>query len=228
MFEEKREVDLSVVVMSRIEKEGIQMKSRFYFSAIHLAKKVGISLLVVLCIYLFSLVLFKVGIYNPFGFLKFGPIGVHAFLLAFPFIFLFLALLVFILLRLVMNKYSFLYKKSFSYATLNTLLFVFAVGFLLNTTGLNSYFKNNGKLPIIYSGQFVTEYGVMGRILSVNEEEKKMVVITRNGEKIEVLWDVKTSFPIRSLFRVNDNVQVIGHLKEPLSFEAEGIIPYTP
>lgn len=228
MFKEKSGVDLSKIVMARIEKEEIQMKSKLYFSVIRLAKKIGMFVLGILCIYLFSLVLFKISIYNPFGFLKFGSIGIHAFTLAFPFIFLVLALLAFLPLRVAVNQYSFMYKRSFTYATLNILLFVLAFGFFLDKTGLNTYFKNNGELPVIYSGHFVTEYGVMGKIIGINEKDKKMAVVTRNGEKVEVFWNEKTSFPIQSSFQINDNIQAIGYLKEPLLFEAQGIIPYTP
>ncbi len=223
MFKPDKNRNMLRSVMNQIKHDGIVLRPKSYFVVRKLILYFSLIFLLVACVYLASLVIFKIALYNPFGFLMFGLMGIHAFLLASPLVIMIFAILAFITTMVLLKNVKFVYRINLLSLVLGLSVFVSFSGSTLNSTGLNSYLRSTKKLPLLYHGQFVTEYGVTGKIIGVDETGKKMTIMTKNGDKITVEWNEKTKFPNGNSFKINDNIQAIGYLKG-LLFQAKGII----
>lgn len=223
MFKPDKNRDISRSVMSQINQERIEMHSKSYFIIRKLLLYFGLILFLGTCIYLTSLVIFKINLYNPSGFLMFGSMGFRAFFLALPLIIMIFSVLSFIVTIVMLNNFGFVYKRGLFTNVLGLFVFIYVSGLTLDNTGLNSYLRSTKKLPLLYHGQFVTEYGVMGKVIKVNNVDKRILIMTKNGDKITVEWNEKTKYPKRSSFNVNDYIQAIGYLNRAI-FQATGIV----
>lgn len=103
--------DLTKKIMKEIRQKKVKMRPRIYFIAGSLLLSIGLAGTTILAIFFINLVLFRLRIHQPFGFLILGRPGLRPFLLTFPWLSLLVALGGIIGGRALLKKYDISYKK---------------------------------------------------------------------------------------------------------------------
>lgn len=139
--------------MKQIKKRKLKMRPKIYFVAGSLLLGIGLAGTTMLAIFFVNLVLFKLRIHRPFGFLILGRSGLRPFLLTFPWLSLLAALGGIIGGRALLKKYDISYKKSFWGLMIGLIALVLVLAFLLSRTGINEKMKRVPRLKRFYQSQ---------------------------------------------------------------------------
>lgn len=224
-------IDISQQVMDRICLENIKMRPRMHFIFKAAFLKLSIALFLILSVFLCSLVLFKLRLYNPFGFLTFGFLGLGTSLKLIPWDIITLALAVISIGIRLLIYLDFSYQKNFSSLAVGLLLFTIFTGATIDQTGLNEQLKKANQLPWLYRGRYFSNSWVIGEITKSDYQKHQLVVtvpvLTKPGENLEILvtWDNRTFFPTGKSFPTGVYVQVVGEDFGSF-FKAQGVAVY--
>lgn len=119
-------------IMTQIKAERIAMRPRVYFT-LQLAAVAFVSLLVLMVtIFLFNFILFSIRINSHEAFLSFGPRGIVAFLIFFPWPFLIFDVLLIAALEWLLRTFKFGYRMPMLYLLAAILSITFLSGFALD------------------------------------------------------------------------------------------------
>lgn len=125
-------------IMGQIKSEHISMRPRLFFT-LQLAAVVLVSILVLLIsVFIFNFILFSIRINSHDAFLSFGPRGIMAFLMFFPWGFLIFDAALICILEWLLRRFKFGYRLPILYVLGALLVITFATGFAVDRgTGFN-------------------------------------------------------------------------------------------
>lgn len=223
MVKTTQKMDMSELIMNRIKDENIQMKPRYYFMLSSWLLKGGFALAFLASIFFINLVIFKFRIYDPFGFLELGKLGLIGFFESVPWVFILVFTLTIALAIRLIKNFDISYKRSYPALSFAMVILLFVSGATLDTTGINHKLKQSGKIDLFYHGQYATSNLRMGEVESVNNTNKTMVLsIPFSQRKVHLSWTNNTVFAKRNDIKVGDYIQAVGNKKDK-TFVATGI-----
>jgi len=218
--ENEREKDLSKEIMQQIDDENIQMKPRVYFVLGSLFLSIGLIGLIGLTIFFVNLVIFRLRIHAPFGFLSFGSLGMSAFLKTFPWIFF---ILTFFSLGggvYLFRKYDFSHKQDLLRIALISFIVILSLGLFADFVGVNERVGRIKPMQKIYQEKYVNDNWLVGQVSKINNND--YMIVTPFREEIKVNLTEQTIFRLGKSIGVGDSVKVIGEWKDKV-FYAKGI-----
>lgn len=217
--------DFADSIMNQIHRGSIKMKPKSYFVTIAILKKTALIVGFALAIFFASLVFFKFRIYDPFGFLIFGKLGIAAFTKSVPWDIVLLCSVSTAGILYSIKKFELLFTKSFSFVSALILVVVFVGGIVLDQTGMNEHVKKSRQIPYLYDGQYFSKTWIIGEITEINYQKKQLKVLIPFDEKnITIIWNASTDFPEGDTFSKEDHIQVVGSLQGN-TFQAKAIAP---
>ncbi len=152
MKKEKNKKSITTTVVSKIEKEGLKMKSKFYFatkSALIVALLISLFSLL---FYFSSLITFILKANDIFLFHDMGICAVKGIIYSFPWYLIFLIFTLIIIIEVIGKKFQFVYRKPLIFSLIAIILIVTASNFLIEKSSLHySFFKlaEQEKLPLV-------------------------------------------------------------------------------
>lgn len=211
-------------VMKEIHSKNIKMRPHWHFVAKSLLIKALFLTVLGIAIYFLNLSIFKFRIYDPFGFLVFGKLGLAGFIHAVPWRMSIVAIFSSIVGIKILRVFDISYKKNFAMLTLGLLLFVVSGSFAVDKTGINEQLKKSGKVPLLYQGNYIAQDWVMGEVEKVDAGKKQLILLIPFQKKeVTVVWKEDTFFPTGKDFSHGTFIQVVGVMEKD-SFKAKGIV----
>ena len=219
--------DLSAVIMEKIEKEGIKIRSKYLV----LAEKLGLGSSLVLSIIIsalfVNLILYWLKSSQNLDFLSFGSLGFLAFLESFPYLWLVAVVVFLIIASLILKKYDISYQKPYTWLVLTILFLAFMVGGVVAVSGINEKLAqqvSKGRFfplkPFYQKGYGLKKKnGIVGKIIKV---EKSSLLVDVAGQSVKVIFDQQTRFPHGQDFHLGDWIRVVGKYQGN-DFYAQGI-----
>jgi len=137
--------DITKDVMSRIKREHITMKPRWYFIVGSLAMVLGIIGLSVVSIFFVNIIVFSLRTHGPMGAIRYQQL-----LSSFPW---WAPMLVVIGLGFgiwMLKKYDFSYRKNFLLVILGFITAVIISGILIDYLGINKFLLRQGQMRRFY------------------------------------------------------------------------------
>ena len=131
--------------MSRIKRDHIAMKPRWYFVLGTTALIIGLVGLSIILIFLVNLTFFSLRTHGPMGDIRYQQI-----LASFPW---WIPLIVVVGLGLgifLLKKYDFSYKKNFSFVILGFIAVILFSGIVADALGINTFLSRQGQMRRIY------------------------------------------------------------------------------
>lgn len=221
------EADFANLIMDRIEKEKIKIRSKSLVLAVNCLKaglfitSLGTNALFV------SFIFYWLQSSPSLGFINLGRLGVLAFLQSLPYWWILTSLAVFVISGIVLKQYDLAYKKP--YKLLLVLIFVFTgfFGGLINTVGANKAIvekikrRQNRKQtylsPIWDSEVGVKEKnGVYGEVVEVKPGALQLCI---EEETVEVIFSKAVKASEKQEIKKSDWVMAVGTAKNG-NFEA--------
>lgn len=208
-------------IMDQIRTEEVVLKPKWIFVVGSALTFIGILTFTFLSISLFHLVMIRMRLYAPFGFLIFGQQGILPFVEAFPFKYL-LGALVSTLAGLYLIR-----KKDFSYQIHWSLLvsgfmcgiFVFVLG--VHRAGLTGTLLEH---PLTHDFYIVPAHPRSWYVGTIQKRHNQTLIIQtlEKSHTINVIWSEKTQLPNGADFELGEQVRVVGTWKT-YTFSASGI-----
>ena len=215
-------------VLNKIKEGEVAMRPRWHFVFKGGLALVGIGVLALWLIYLVSFIMFALATSGVIMIPAFGFQGLVGFLLALPWLLILVAAVFIVLLEILVNKYSFGYRKPLLYTLFGVVGFTVVGTFLVSQTGLHDVAMQRSvesRLPVV--GSMYKGYGIkpneqvhIGEIVLVSENG--FVIDERLHGELAVLVTESTRKPKEIAFRVGDRVIVFGNRLEN-EIEAFGI-----
>lgn len=138
--DEKPNIPLRDRIMSQIKSEHISMRPRVYFTLQIAAIALVAFLVLLLSVFIFNFILFSIRINSHDAFLGFGPRGIVAFLMFFPWPLLVLDAALIFVLEWLLRTFKFGYRLPIVYVLGAILAITFVTGFALDRgTFLNDH-----------------------------------------------------------------------------------------
>lgn len=219
-----RSKDLADRVMLQIKEQDIHMRPRGYFIFLNWITKLLVIIAVTTSIYFTGLIIFKFKLYQPFGYLWFGFLGLRAFIESIPWLIIMYGVLSAGLAYFLLRRFQFAYRQSIPAFIASFMIVLIGSGFLLDSSGINWQIRQANKVPQLYHGIFYSDILVMGEVSKV--EQNKLTIKTINDEIVTVYWTGKTKLPSGSKFQTGQTIQAVGVMKND-NFSAKGIIKVT-
>jgi hypothetical protein len=211
-------------VFKKINNGELNMKPRAYFVA-KVALLVFItSITFIVSALLVSYIIFSMHAGGNFFLLTFGPRGLYRFFLIFPWILLCSIIILIFILEWLLNKFSFGYNKPLVYLFLGTLVFLTAIGSLIDLTSFHGTLLKQTEekkfvLPGFYSGIRKSNKNMGIYRGTVSSISTSTFIITHDSYDSEpdygaLVVNVPQSFTSLELIKIGDDVYVAGDLNE--------------
>lgn len=215
-------------VLSRIKSKEVLMRPRWHFilkSALFVS---GIGILLLTLIYLMSFVLFVLRESGVLFVPVFGIRGMFTFVFSSPWILVLLATIFIVVLEILVQKYSFAYKKPLLYSVIGVVLVSLLGTGIMAKTLVHERLQQSadrGSLPLI--GEMYRAYDREGNqkvhVGTVEElTEQGLVIRDKHGETYEVFVNDRTRVWRDRKFTIGDEIIVLGE-KSETTIEARGI-----
>ena len=208
-------VHLETKVMKKIKDEKIAFRSKYIFLAQKLGLGGGLALSLLLATLFLNLAFFTMKVSGSLEFLSFGRIGILAFLESFPYHWILIGLLFFVVSSIIISRYDISYKKPFKKFLAVLLLIIFVAGTALAISGINEAIEEKviqGKIPVLrpfYGWRGETwKSGLVGEVIEMRTDG--LVLQTRDNRKVFVELTKDTFLPSGSDFKVGDRIRVVG------------------
>jgi len=208
-------IDLQAKVMKRIKDEKISFRSKYVFLAKKLGLGGGFILSLVLAILFFNLTFFTMKVSGNLEFLSFGRMGILAFLESFPYHWILIGLLFFLVSSTILSRYDISYKNPFKAILAVLFGIVFVVGILLAVSGINEVIEEKvvpDRTPILCflyrRMEVVCNNGLVGEVIQIRSDG---IVVETSGKKeifVEITED--TLLPTEQHFRAGNHICVVG------------------
>jgi len=208
-------IDLEAKVMKRIKDEKISFRSKYIFLAKKLGLGGGFILSLVLAILFFNLTFFTMKVSGNLEFLSFGRMGILAFLQSFPYHWILIGLLFFLVSSTILSRYDISYKNPFKAILAVLFGIVFVVGILLAVSGINEVIEEKvvpDRTPILcflYRRMGVAcNTGLVGDVIEIRSDG--LVVETGDKRKVFVELTEDTLLPEGSDPKIGECICVVG------------------
>ena len=141
----KKQQDITTSVMSRIQKEHIAMKPRWYFVMGSIAMIAGLVGLTIVSIFFVNITIFSLKTHGPMGAIRYQEL-----LASFPW-----WAPVFVLVGLgcgiwMLKKYDFSYRKNFLFVILAFIAAIIISGIFMDYFGINTFLSRQGQMRRFY------------------------------------------------------------------------------
>jgi len=153
----KKHIDLTSTVMSRIKRDHIAMKPRWYFVLGTSALVVGLVGLSIVLIFLVNLSVFSLRTHGPMGDIRYQQL-----LASFPWWIPAIMIVGLGLGIFLLKKYDFSYKKNFLLVILGFIAVILLSGIIADALGINTFLSRQGQMRRLYQqveGQYQVEKG---------------------------------------------------------------------
>lgn len=141
----KKQLNLSSQIMSRIHREHITMKPKWYFILGSVTLFIGIVATSILTVFFISLISFSLRTHGPMGDIRYQQL-----LSSFPWWAPIAAIVGIGCGIFLFKKYDFSYKKNFAFFIFVFIIAAIFTGWLIDYTNLDSYFMRQGLMKRIY------------------------------------------------------------------------------
>lgn len=207
-------------ILSAIESGKVSMKPRWYFIVKGILLVVGTLFAFLSLVYLISFIFFilkQTGLWFVPGF-GFGLM--REILFDFPWLLVFMAVLLIVLLQFLVKKYSFSYGRPLIYSVVLVVCLVMLLGFAVSITSIHANFflqAQNNNLPA--ASKFYKQYGFMpksGNLVTgeiIENVEDGYSIHTPQDETLLILVTPETKLPYGKDFQIGDKLVVIGKRK---------------
>ena len=223
--------NLSDQVMSLIKSDRILMRPKWKFILEAALGGVGTILVLLTLVYFVSFIVFILRQSGAWFVPIFGARGWWEFLFALPWLLITLALVCFIILEILVRRYSFAYRWPFSYSLLGVIILAAVGGIWLAHTSLHQNLWRNASTNHL-SAPAGGWYRQFGRPHPPNIERGVIAELFDNGlyiqaeaatDLIKVIIDSRTRWPQMIDFKIGDMVVVMGK-KEKAEIRALGVM----
>jgi hypothetical protein len=141
----KTQLNLSQTVMTRINREKITMKPKWYFLVGSIAMTIGLFGTIILSVFLVSLISFSLRSHGPMGQIRFQQM-----LANFPWWAPIVAVAGLVLGIWLLHKYDFSYKKNFAYIAIIFITVIILSGWLIDYLGIDLMWAGRGPMRRFY------------------------------------------------------------------------------
>ncbi len=211
-----KKIHLEAKIMKKIKNEKIGFRSKYIFLARKLGLGGGLTLSLILAILFLNLTFFTLKASGNLEFLSFGKIGISVFLESFPYHWLLIGLIFFIITSIILSRYDISYKKPFKKLLSLLFLLIFAVSVVLTISGINEIVEEKvvqGKIPLMrpFYGKMkgIWKNGLVGEIIEI--QSHRLLVETREKKKVFIeLTEDNLSLLVESNFKVGDRIRAVG------------------
>lgn len=210
-----KEIHLETKIMKKIKDEKINFRSKYVFLARKLGFGGGLALSLLLAILFLNLAFFTMKISGSLEFLSFGMMGILAFLESFPYHWILMGLIFFVVASTILSRYDISYKKPFKKLLAVLLLLIFVASTALAISGINEAMEEKvaqGKIPLLRSfygrGRGIWKSGLVGEVIEIRSGG--LVVETRHKQKVFIELTKNTFFPTGSDFKVGERIRAVG------------------
>jgi hypothetical protein len=135
---QKKQIDITSEVMSKIKKGQIRMKPKWYFVLGSISMVVGLSAISIVLMFVIRLFMFSIRQHGPMADIRLQQI-ISSFPLWAPIVAIFGIILGITMLK----KYDFSYKKNFYLIIIGIIVAMFLSGFLIDKFNLDSFMFGN-------------------------------------------------------------------------------------
>ena len=210
-----KEVHLETKIMKKIKDEKINFHSKYIFLAQKLGLGGGLTLSLLLAILFLNLAFFTMKVSGGLEFLSFGRMGILAFLESFPYHWILMGLVFFVVASMILSRYDISYKKPFKRLLAALLLLIFVASTALAISGINEAIEEKvaqGKIPLLRSfyGRRggIWKNGLVGEVIEIRSSG--LVVQTREKKKVFIELTKNTLLPRESDFKIGDRIRAVG------------------
>lgn len=220
--------DLSKKIMAKIKKKQLKIKSKklIFLEQISLAGSLVLSFIFI--ILLINSLFFWLKTNHQLAILTLGKPGWIAFLEAFPYLRIFLALFLFIFASLLLKKYDISYKKPYKWLLILIFLSLVITALLLIKLRFNERLGqqiHQGRFrrfqPLFHRAPALKKpHSLQGQI---QEKTDKYLVINFRNHFFKVFLDEETKILANEKLETNDWIIAVGEFKNGY-FKAKGLI----
>jgi len=210
-----KELHLQTKIMKKIKDEKIGFRSKYIFLAQKLGLGGGLALSLLLAILFLNLAFFALTISGSLEFLSFGRMGILAFLESFPYHWIVMGLIFFVVASIILSRYDISYKKPFKKLLAVLLLLIFIASTALAISGINEAMEEKvaqGRIPVLrpFYGRRggIWKNGLVGEVIEIRSGG--LVLETRHKQKVFIELTKNTFFPSGSDFKVGDRIRAVG------------------
>jgi len=154
----KKQVDITKKVMSRIAKEHITMKPRWYFVVGSFAMVAGVVGLSMLSLFLVNIIIFSLRMHGPMGDIRYQQL-----IASFPWWAPALVILGLGFGIWMLKKYDFSYKKNFLFVVFGFIAAIILSGIAADYLGLNTFLLRQRQTRGLYQFQNQNNVPVRGQ-----------------------------------------------------------------
>jgi hypothetical protein len=208
------------VLSDKIKSGQIHMRPRFYFVLKTILIVFGAVLACLLILFLVSFIAFSLHANGLWLLPGFGFRGLGLFFNYLPWILILMALALIVILEVLAERFSFVWRRPIIYSLLAIILVVFLGSFLINRTPLHPGLllrAREGNLPLggpIYRGFSTPEFrgfhvGVVSEI-----REDGFIIKRPDGQLLTIIVNADTQFPSGKDIKVGDTIAVMGERQD--------------
>lgn len=225
-----RQEDVEAVVMEKIEKGKITLRSRYIYIAQSIGIKSLILFTIMVAIFFLNLFLYTLKANDSLDFLSFGSSGFLSFLELFPYELILLSLLALGVLGYVWKKCDLFYKFSFQRIFVALIGSVIVVSLGLTCSGMNEQIHQ--KLEAGYFPQFRPLYGRVlqprrklqhGLIGKIQGVQNTYLLVELDNRDVRVILHEKTLYMDSREFTLEQWIMADGSWQSEQDFVAQRI-----
>jgi len=221
--------DISKTISEKIAKKEIQMKPKYYFVLGTATLMGGVVFFLLLSVFFINLISHRLRVLKLANYFEMESYGRLMFLRHFPWEFLVVTLVFFVLGAYLLKKYEISYKKSFLVIVTSLAFSVLVAGVVADRIGFNRPFEKRPFTRGLYETRISGKDFVTGIITDVSGGI--YLLETLDGNKTKVVFDGVTKFPLRKEFDVGSCIRALGAEKNDQNGQfiyAEAVMPCKP
>jgi hypothetical protein len=228
MTEQEKQSQIHAEVTQRILDDAVKMRPKWQYTAKTVLTVTGLIFFVLAFFYIVSFAFFvmqQTGVLFAPGF---GIYGLHAFLIAFPWILAALAVFFLILAHILIRRYAFAYRRPFIYSVAGLAVIAMIAGVVATITPLHHGIATRASIHRVPGAstlyrEFLSEqlrYVHRGTVERIARPEIYMLDV--RGDVLQVRVTTKTRQRDPDALMIGDSIMVLGE-REENAIEAVGI-----
>lgn len=217
----KNGANIEESVMSKVMSDDIEIRSKWHFTVVSLFLGAAFILSISIAVFFSLLLMNKLRIHGPFGFLFFGTYGTMPFFRTFPITIMIYLIISFISGLLLLKRYDISYKRSFIGISIALLSMIFILGFIFDFLNVPERIGAGRVLRKFQQERFVGNDWLIGEV--VRSDNQSLIVATPDGITVRVRITPETLLPFGSLFRKGERIRAVGEWVDNQTFLAKGI-----
>ena len=215
-------------VLEAIQSGNVTMRPKWHFVLRAILALVGIGIVVLTLLYLASFILFLLRRSGMMFVPVFGARGWFIFIRSLPWLLFALLALFIVVLQILVQHYSFAYRKPLVYSVVGIVVIVIAGGSIVAQTSFHRRFMRNAERHHVpFAEPFYRQFGhprfrSIHRGIITQAESNGFTMSAQDEEPITVMISPKTRLPLGADFSAGDMVVVFGDLDDH-TIEAFGV-----